>query len=416
MKLLKTSYVLAVIILSSSLHTLAEDRPLGPGKSSDIDRIFAEQGANSPVTLLLRAHLSEQDGNAQEALKIYKEVLEQWPSESKWGRLANLRMARCLLCKRPAEPAAAKEILSEVQLFAGNPVFQRERQLWQISVELHEMAEKWLQHGPVAFDDIPDKSIADWKIPSRLLRDFSRSMVSVSDRFLLQGKMDAGCDFLHELFIHLANKHLQNTILRELISMQLQANRAADALISTRAYWLISVEKPELLPDAIEQTLRCMKALGASDTQMEQYRLLQMYGDRVRSDDGTIDRNPLDGFLSKYASDRILIPPSVIQQQATLFGKARLYLLNGEITQALPLIKSMVETTDGQASLKEKGIGLARMALALHDGHIHAIERYEQYLYQQASKQTGQGGVTGLIDNPLEELVKGAGKNEAASD
>lgn len=411
-----TLNVLMLIILCSRAlavgDSAAEDKPL------EVSEVFTQQKTKNVVVLLLEAHKFQRSGDIPKALELYDQILEKWQPESRWGRVACLKAAKCFLCRRPADFSQAGVFLEKIESVQGDLIWQRERQVWEYVENLHRLTNGWLKgDSSVLGLDIP-QNLADWRVPNGLLDDFQRALGGLTERFITNDKAEQGAIFLGELLGRMRNRWMQQVVLRELISMQLLADKAQDALVSARAYWVLSIQKPALFPEAIDKVAQCMKKLGANNEQIEQYRMFQTYGKRSQDGkDGSINSNTMMLFMEKASSERKLIPQELIEKEESVEHKARMLLMNGDIAHAAPLLKSSVEA--GKAySIKERGIiMLIHMALALHDGHIHDIDRYDRYIYQKSLGAENSGKKLEELSDPLDELIKAtASANQLQAD
>lgn len=95
-----TTFLLLMTLVGASVCQAETAGPKST-KTVDIGKLFVKHGGISPVSLLLRAHILGQEGKDKDSLAAYRQVLQQWPAETRWGRLACLRIARSLLCQRP---------------------------------------------------------------------------------------------------------------------------------------------------------------------------------------------------------------------------------------------------------------------------------------------------------------------------
>lgn len=400
------------VLMATSVPLLAANNISVQGNPLNVGQIFSQQKTTNAIVLLLQAHIFRQQGNIPKALEKYRQILEKWPPNSKWGRIACLKIARCLLCQKPADFSGAADILEKIKTINGDLAWQRELQIWTLVHNLHQSAGRRLENkASVVEFEIPE-DLVDWRVPYELLKDFKLALDSLCNRFILSEKAELGADFLQELLWHVKNQWLQQTVLRELVSMQLSAKKVDNALISARAYWIMSTQQPEFLLEAIDRIIECLAELGASDQQIEQYRLFQTYGDQEQdnSSNNPATRNIMILFVNNESSNTELIPQNIINSQKSVIHKIRMLLLNGDIARAVSLLEHLIKTDNPDSKQYSQAMELVRMALALHDGHIHAIDRYDRYLYQKSlSVKDDDGQAQSLID-PLDELTKNLNK------
>lgn len=400
----RVNSVLIVMLLSGSLTCLGQ--PAARDRSLDIGSILANQIHRGPVSLLMRARLLEETGKFNEASEVYRKLLEHWPARSRWGSAACLRLARCLLVKYPADPAGAQKLLDKARPTQPDPAHDRERKLWTLIVRLHQIAGDWLGDNPPPFDVNIESVIGEWWMPPQLLKNVDRALKVLSLRFDRSGQADRGVFFFRELLGCTTNRSLQLVVLHRLSAQQLAATQAAEALVSARAYWLISAQRLPLLPDAISQVALCLEALGANSDELEQYRLWQMYGKAKHTDNAESgQRNVVKSFLQKHATGLPLFTKDIINRQKSDLNKIRLLLLNGDLVRAAPLLQRLINADIFDTRRRAGILTLVRMAFACHDGNIHNIDRYDYYLYHRSLALSNSNlKATGAKD-PLRQLL-----------
>ena len=293
------------------------------GKFSNLARLFARESGNSPIGLLLSAYVAEEEGRMVKAAATYQDLLDFLPSTSRWGRVACVRMARCLLSQQIPKVDEAQAALDRLSS-ATDTTLDNERQLWAMVIRFHRSAEQWINAKGGRFDEHLDARIAQWTPPADMRQRFALSLRMLCNRFTRVKKNWEGVQFLRGILLRLKNPQLQRVAMRELVVKQLAADEPADALLTARAYWLSSIDSPGAFPEAIAVVVRCMRALKATKEQVEAYRIGQTYGTDVSGrGKGGIAGSRLRDLVAKHASGRSIIPQKFIDGETSPAARAR---------------------------------------------------------------------------------------------
>ncbi len=372
--------------------------------------LFGKKGTNNPVRMLLQAYEFEEEGKLEEALQIYHTIQKQWPSSNRWGRKARLRITKCLLCAIPAQQERAKKVLEEIPLAKEEVELHREYSIWNWIIELHRKSALWLKNANQDVSDLVPQNIQELHIPKKLLQDIRLALSGISHSFISANSPSKGSAFLHKVLSCTSSKKLQRVLLRELITMQLKAEQGALALVTARAYWLTSVEKSHLLPDAIERMTDCLRVMGASKSEIDQYQTFQRYGPEGGKEKNQAPWNLLDKYLNQSTTAAPLFAADIIEKEKSILNKARLYLFNGDLHNALPLLRQALKKYKNDREKTENTFQLIRMSFALFDGHVHNVDRFERYIHSRSDihkPNAGEGFPSSK--SPFEEMIERAG-------
>ncbi len=367
---------------------------------------FAEIDPKNAAYSFMLAQKLEHENKIEQAMQIYDCIYQSWNEESRWSQLAAMNLGRCLLCENPPKIQKAKQLINFARPLDYDFAFSRKRQLWAMFINIHVLCTKWLDTDIDEFSVSPHTQPSNWRIPDELIHHIDPAMIALADRF--NKNYQRAVEFFHKLFHKTSNHYLQQGFLPHLLDVQLKAGHAGDALITARAYWLIAVSRPILLPDAIDKLVLCMKKLGAGPETIKQFRYFQTYG---RMPEGisneSIVRNPIRLIKNSGQKVRPLFPAETINKENSQIEKARLLLLNGRLSEAAKKLKVLIEDTQPETKKWKYTLELIRMSLALHDGHVHNTDRYELYLYEKS----GPTQNTNKTDpaNPLDLIIKNSG-------
>ena len=294
-------------------------------------------------------------------------------------------------------------MLGALSAEAADREIQREQALWQFLLALHSEASNWLTTDASpeqTFDLTEPAAVKDWPIPESQWRPFSKAMGRLGERFTSAKSPEQGAAFFEALLQQTTDAQLHRGILKELASQRLAAGDTAAALNAARAYWLTTVENQGQFAQAIDLMASCLESAGAEQATVQAYRRWQMSG-KNSVENGSLKqvRELLASKLESGADDKRLIRQKVVSQAEGKVNRARLHLLNGDLKRAVPLLRQAMKDVESSSRYRERALDAIRMALALHDGDFHGIDRYTKYLLAQKS-----GREIGPEKDPLKAL------------
>lgn len=416
---------LTLISTAAPIHAAPPAPTPAPAKQPE-----APAKVSSPVGLLYQAYQLESTSQTDQAIQIYQQIIAKEKPDSRWGQMASLCLVRCQLA-RAKEPKleVVAQTLSNIPAAPQDPSIQRERDLWQYILALHELAAKWAQSSDAAFDVKMPAELNTWRVPTRIREDVYQAVNGLRRNFMDPGKARRGAQFFATLIGQTTNPLIQQPALKHLCELRLAAGDVKDAAVTVRAYWLSSMDESDRLSDAIDQVANVMSAEGADKDAIDAFRYRQMLGRDMRP------RPTQDPLRPSSASGRATPEPA---DKTSLFNaafvaaitepttQARVLLLNGDLATAVPLLQEQLKKQTPGSDAYDRTLQIVQMAFALHDGHLHAIDRYERFLYAgntntasdatigETGAGTNSGGSGTSGGDPLAELASSL-KNDSLS-
>lgn len=352
-------------------------------------------GAGNVLMAMMRAQMLEQEGKAQQAMDLYRDIVSQHGLRSRWGRLAGLRLAREKLCAGDESWREGREIVAQLSAEVDADT-AADRWLCEVIGLLQEQVDRILADQELSLVIPPSLRGEKTELSARQMQQLGRMMSSLSDRVIRAGKPGQGVRLIASALEAMDNPAMQLPLFRELCVLCLAADQKEDALRAAQAMWLASVQSPAALADAVERVSACMQALGAGEEDIRKYRQFQTYGPQ----EGQAS-SPLNPFL-KPSLRAGLFSASRIDAAADPLARARLLLLDGRLAEGAGILEAAIRESQPGSPQHKAGIVLVRMAMALRDGHMLAVDRYERWL---------ASGPQGQTPSPLQEILQQAREN-----
>lgn len=379
-------------LASATLALAAAPTPAVSAEVSTEPSAAASQ--TNPLELIYRNQQAQASGERVDRRQTYEAVLARYEPDTFWGQWAVLSLTRWHLAGTgTADAQAARETLAMLPDEPAHDALADQRHLWQRLVAIHEAVDRTLadpSHEP-AFGGWGEQQLPP--VPERLEADVRWAVELIARRFEEAGQPQRGAACFGALLQRLNQPTLQAACLKNLAELRLGCGDRTGAAAAARAYWLTSVAQPGRLPSAIDVVAAVMEADGAEPEAIGAFRRQQ-----VRGGAEGIEASPLRP-ASAPAEGRALFPDARIQAAKTPLRQARLRLLNGNLHAATQILQDILSDADGTSPVRNEALMLVRMALALHDGHMHRIGRYERYLAQSAAGRADASPLKALIDS-----------------